>query len=163
MKESLSELLADLHGVVEPGPVAYVPQTPGWFVLVALLLAAVAYGAWQWRNHRQSNAYRRAALREVDRIEQRLHAGDQSALAELAALPRRVALHVWERTEITPLDGDAWLEFLGRHGPGVDFRSPPGRLLVSIAYATPAELDKVSPGALALVALVRRWIKVHRA
>jgi hypothetical protein len=73
-----------------PEPVSYVPQTWGWWVLLALLIVAlVVTGArryWQWRRDR----YRREALLRLEELQQR--SNDLSALRELPELLKRVAI-----------------------------------------------------------------------
>jgi|GEM_PF-280065 len=73
-----------------PPPPAYLPQTWGWAVLLALLLlGALAWGArryWRWRR----DAYRREALAQLARLQasdERIH-----ALRALPELLKRVAL-----------------------------------------------------------------------
>jgi hypothetical protein len=73
-----------------PEPVSYVPQTWGWWALLALLIIAlVVTGArryWQWRRDR----YRREALLRLEELQRR--SNDLSALRELPELLKRVAL-----------------------------------------------------------------------
>ena len=80
----LVELIELLEEVPEPPPVSMMPQTLGWIV-VGLVLAALLFLLIRWavRRHREE-AYRRAALRELD------EAGDDPAA--ISAVLRRTAL-----------------------------------------------------------------------
>ncbi|AGW91951.1 DUF4381 family protein [Cupriavidus sp. DF5525] len=58
--------MAQLADVALPAPPSWAPQTIGWPVAGALLLAALAWAGWgTWRRYR-ANRYRREALAEVD-------------------------------------------------------------------------------------------------
>ncbi|WP_338919024.1 DUF4381 domain-containing protein [Pseudomonas silesiensis] len=84
-----------------PAPVSYVPQTWGWWVLLALLvITVVLIGArryWQWRRDR----YRREALVRLAELQ---NSDDPlSALRELPVLLKRVALSMpsaWNPTTV---------------------------------------------------------------
>ncbi|WP_223557501.1 DUF4381 domain-containing protein, partial [Pseudomonas sp. BF-B-18] len=82
--------IEQLKEMALPAPVSYAPQTWGWWVLLAVLMAAVlVVGArrfWQWRRDR----YRREALVRLAELQS---SDDQiSALRELPELLKRVAL-----------------------------------------------------------------------
>ena len=64
--DSLIGLIEQLTEPAEPPPIPMIPQTWGWAVLAALVLAALAYAVRRWIRHRRANAYRRAALAMLD-------------------------------------------------------------------------------------------------
>lgn len=131
----------------EPAPISMLPQTPGWLVFGGLCLLALAWLGWRWRAHRRANAYRRAALAELQ------GAGDDpTAIAEVL---RRTALAAWPRERVAGLHGAAWLEFLDRSGAG-GFTDGPGRVIARAPYQGAAE---PAPG---LNELAARWIRDHR-
>ena len=64
---------------------------------------------------------------------------------------------------MAPLNGEPWLQFLDRTYGSPGFTEGPGRLLPTLAYATPAATSALPAKELqALVELVRRWIRRHR-
>ncbi|WP_309676342.1 DUF4381 domain-containing protein [Pseudomonas sp.] len=82
--------IEQLKEIALPAPVSYAPQTWGWWVLLAVLIAAVllvgARRYWQWRRDR----YRREALVRLAELQ---NSDDQlNALRELPELLKRVAL-----------------------------------------------------------------------
>lgn len=97
-----------LHDLVLPQVVPWWPPAPGWYVVIALALAAAAWairGAWKrWR----SNAYRREATRELASLD------SSAAIAELL---RRTALAIAPRAEIAEMTGSPWLDWLARQCP----------------------------------------------
>ncbi|WP_420996896.1 DUF4381 domain-containing protein [Cupriavidus sp. 30B13] len=154
--------LSGLQEIPLPEPVSWLPQTWGWAVLAALLLAVLALLAWRAYRRRQAGRYRREALAALARIEAALadERGRAGALAALPALVKRVALAFAPRAQVASLSAQAWLAWLdGTWRPG-SFTSGPGRLLPALAYGSgepaPAEVA-------ALVALLRDWIGQHHA
>jgi hypothetical protein len=73
-----------------PAPISYAPQTWGWWLLLAILVAAVvllsARRYWQWRRDR----YRREALVRLAQLQKR--SDDLNALRELPELLKRTAI-----------------------------------------------------------------------
>jgi hypothetical protein len=153
-----------LHDIVVPDPVAFVPQTVGWFLLLALLLAAVAWGWRRYARHRAANLYRRQALRELDGLVAALEqkGGRHHVAARLPELLKRVALHLQPRPAVAALTGPAWLAQLDRMYGGDGFTNGPGRLLPALAYGTPAFISGVSRADIdALMRLSRDWVRKH--
>lgn len=145
--------LRDLH---LPDPVGWWPLAPGWWLLIALLLAGVAYGLLAaWRAHRR-NAPRRLALAELARLQATWQA-DRDAVAlgtRLSPLLRRAMLAYSPRAEVAGLTGPAWLEWLDRGLEDRPFSEGPGRCLEELPYRRPAELYDVD--APRLIETVRR-------
>lgn len=142
-------IVEGLNDIVVPAPVSMMPQTIGWVVLGAIaVLTVVAAVLWARRRYVR-NAYRREALAVLD----------QTPLAALPALVKRVALAAVPRTEVAALTGDAWLAFLDRTYGGRGFTSGPGKALASVSF-DPAAADERS--AADLRQLVARWIRRHR-
>jgi hypothetical protein len=131
----------------EPAPISMLPQTPGWLVLGLLVLLLLAWLGWRWHARRRANAYRRAALAELD------GAGDDPAA--IAEILRRTALAAWRREHVAGLYGDTWLLFLDRSGGG-GFVDGPGKVIAKAPYR--GGIAPV-PG---LRELAARWIRQHR-
>ena len=136
-----------LHGIVPADPVSFLPPTPGWWILLALVvLALCAVGLRLLLRHR-ANAYRRAALEE---------AGTLVAAAELVALLKRTALGAWPRGEVASLSGEAWVDWLGRTG-GSSVPDGLRPILVEAPYLNPG-----SKAPDELRRYVTDWIRTHR-
>ncbi len=153
---SLTELLDRMNPVVEPEPVAWMPQTTAWAVLGLIVVLLAALAAWRWLRRRQQNRYRREALAELDRIQ--AEAGPHLPL-RVAELLRRTALTRFDRRRVASLTGDAWLAFLVQSSDGRGFSDGPGRLLVSAPYKTTANDTDNN----ALINTARHWIRAHHA
>ena len=149
---NLPQLLDLMHDVVEPDPVARLPETDGWWILLAWAGLLTALGTARLIQHRRRNRYRREALAELERIVAR---GPSGSGAAIAALVKRTALTVFPRTEVAALYGDAWAAFLsttGRNDPVIDAAAPD---IARAAYAPGIDQDAIARGA-------ERWIRRHR-
>lgn len=145
---NLVDLIEQLQQPPEPPPVSMMPQTWGWAGLAMLLAIFLVWLVWRLWRHRQSNAYRRAALAELDR------AGDDPAA--IARLLRRTALAVWPRESVASLTGEAWLDFLSRTG-GDAFAGEAGQILLRAPWRREARRSPELRHAAA------HWIRHHRA
>ncbi len=144
---NLVDLVDRLVEPAEPAAVAMTPQTPGWTLLALLLALFLGWIAWRTVRRWQANAYRRAALSELQR------AGDDPAA--IAEILRRAALAAWPRERVASLSGRDWLAFLDATGGG-GFREGPGRALARAPY-------RGDPGPVpGLRDLAARWIRRHR-
>ena len=156
--------LAALHDIVVPAPVAWWPPAPGWYGVGALVLVLAGWRVWRIYRRWRGNAYRRDALREVVALRAALGQAETraAALADLAALLRRVAMHATPRVQVATLSGDAWLSFLDAGLGGDAFRHGDGRLLVDGPYRTPSAIARMDAGELdALCALAARWLRAR--
>lgn len=139
-----------LHDIVTPPPVPWWPPAPGWYAVGAAALALLAFAAWKAVAHWRRNRYRRAALRELDRL--------PPTGAAVAALLKRTALAAYPRAEVASLTGPAWLAFLNRTGGTDAFTTGPGAALGDAEYtAHPPAADA------RLFDLARAWVRDHRA
>lgn len=144
-----------LHDIVLPEPASWWPLAPAWYALAFLLFIFVVMLTWilvaQWRR----NAYRRAGLRELARIES--HIDQPDAARSIAELVKRVALTIYPRERVASLTGDKWLSFLDASAKTREFTTGAGRRLEA-GY----EPGMHTPSA-ELIRTVRHWIKHHRA
>lgn len=156
MKPDL-EQLRDIH---LPEPVSWWPPAPGWWLLLALLLAFSGLALW-WLRKRRNGRWRREAVREWTRLKERWGREQSSAsdvAAGLSVLLRRVAISRFPRSEVASLTGEDWLRFLdvpmasGSEADG--FRRGAGRALIDAPYNPRAQADME-----ALLELCKRWIQ----
>ena len=156
----MDERLLDLREIPLPEPVAYTPQTLGWYVLLALVVLTLVLLAALWRRNVSRNRYRKEALLVHDEIEQ-----GNRPLSKLPALIKQVALAFTPREKIAGLSGGPWLEFLDSTLGGTNFTTGPGQFLLTVSYEAPASVNRklTSEQRQALLGLIRRWIRRHRA
>jgi hypothetical protein len=164
----LSELpLRDIH---LPGPVPWWPPAPGWWLLVALgLVALAAYGV-----HYYLQRHRRAALAAVERLRRELaHGGDAAAvLRRLSTVMRRFAMTTashgheiraaegFDPDSVPGLVGERWLAYLDSRWERDGFSRGAGRVLTAAPYVRTGAADAAA--ALDALALCDSWLKRQR-
>lgn len=144
--------LANLRDIVVPPPVPFWPPAPGWWVIGAGLLAALAIASRHALQAWRANAYRREALRELSRLPDP---------AGLLPLLKRTAMVAYGRDAVASLTGTAFLAFLDRTGATTAFTTGPTAHLAQRIYAPdtriPADAaDRANTDA-------RDWLRRHRA
>lgn len=104
----LETALQQLAPLREPAAIGLWPLAPGWWVLATLLLVALGFaGLRLWRRWRH-NRYRRVASHALASIE----IEDTTALTRVNAVLKATALRTWPASDVAPLHGDAWIQFL---------------------------------------------------
>jgi len=148
--------LAQLRGYHLPEPIGWWPPAIGWWLVAALaVLVCLALAVWLLHRRRR-HAARRAARRELRRL-QTAHAADGDDLAlvrGLSRLLRRYALVRYPRETVAGLSGAEWLGFLDSRIGGDRFCHGPGRVLIDAPYRPTAQVPATE-----LVALVDDWLK----
>ena len=156
--------LDNLRDIVEPASIPWWPPAPGVWLLLALVVVWTVAGLILWWVHWRRQAYRRAGLRELREIAARLDTAPErtTALVDLAALLKRVALVAYAREHVAALSGDAWLTFLDRTGGTTRFTGGPGAVLAEVSSrpGLGAALDVTQVEV--LVATAQDWIRQHR-
>lgn len=152
--------LQNLNDIVVPGPVAWWPLAPGWYLLLAVLLAGLMVLAVRWWLRWRRNRYRRQALAELASI--RDLPGAQG-FVQIPALLKRTALSVWPREEVASLTGASWHRFLDDSARMNRFSGQLGEQLDQLAYSrgneslpSAEELEQVFDAA-------GFWLKNHGA
>jgi cbb3-type cytochrome oxidase subunit 3 len=153
--------LENLNDIVLPQPVSWLPQTWGWLALALILLALIAWALWRRHQRYLADRYRREALAELDRIEATLGTADtrDRAIAGIAELLKRVALHAWPRATTASLSGPAWLAFLKQHDGDALSAGPASCFLDDLEYHADGDLAEGDVRQFAEAA--RRWIERH--
>ncbi|MEP4076318.1 DUF4381 domain-containing protein [Haloferula sp.] len=150
-----------LRNIVEaefPEPVSLMPSTPGWWVLLLVVIAFFARAFWRRRQRYLRDRYRRDALAQLSGIKQRLAGGTQEAVRELAPLIRATAIAARGRDMVSGLEGDAYAAALAEFSPGQD-RLPVADLQ-RLAYAP---LDEVGGMDMeGMISELERWIRQHK-
>ncbi|TWT81382.1 hypothetical protein CA13_28340 [Planctomycetes bacterium CA13] len=139
--------LKDLRDIVVPEPVAWWPLAVGWWVLLGITLVTGLYlatRAWQkW----QANAYRRAALVELEQA---------NSASTMTQILKRTALCVFPREEVASLSGQPWCDWLRERGDQ-PMTSSTERYLSSDAFRDADIVDQQE-----LRDYVAGWIRLHR-
>ncbi|WP_020207725.1 DUF4381 domain-containing protein [Gilvimarinus chinensis] len=99
----LFELMQPLEAA---DPISMIPQGPGWWVLMGLILLLLGL-LLGWRYYRRyQNRYRLYAIAEINAL------GDDYNPLEISAILKRCLLSHTPRTEVAALTGEPWCEYL---------------------------------------------------
>jgi len=156
--------LQNLHEILLPNPVSWMPQTIGWYAIFGLVLLVAGWWVYRRLRHYRTNRYRRLALEELAVIEQELQRPEKraKALSEVPVLLKGAALSAFPRNDVAGLSGERWLAFLDKTMGGKNFTEGEGRLLPELAYAPVQRIAQLPDEQISnLLQLVRRWIKIH--
>ena len=126
--------LERLHDIALPRDIPWWPLAPGWYFVISLLALTTLWLAWRFWKNWQANAYRRAALRELDQAKD---------ITSIATVLRRTALAIAPRELIVSKTGDAWLDWLAEQYPKPLPNSVREHLHADI-YRQPAESVELS-------------------
>jgi hypothetical protein len=151
-----------LNDILIPDSVPLWPPGPAWFVVGALVVAALVWLGWRRYRHYLQNAYRRRALALVDRILVDSRSSDRSPadfVDDVSAILKRVALVSFGRKRVADLSGDGWVKFLNETG---------GRFESSVADTLAREYGRPETSGVSrddldqLASASRQWIGHHR-
>lgn len=153
---NLPELLALMNDIVRPEPVPWIPQTAGWLVVAAWLVAVFVFVTWNRLQMWRCRRYRREALAILDTIARRSDQDPAVTAQQVASVLKRAALAAYPRSEVAALHGDEWAAFLRRSADNDPVVEQAAADLADAAYAPDANGRH-------LLEPARRWIEVHRA
>ena len=145
--------LAQLRDIHTPPAIEFWPLAPGWWFLIALILFTLACLCIVWQRHRQQTAYKRAALSQLQQIQQQSQS-DKDFLQAINSLLKQTALATQTRSDIASLSGDTWLNYLDQISRQ-DFFVNEGKVLATGPYQ--AEAPSINREQ--FLQGVQRWIK----
>lgn len=156
--------LSQLKDIHLPGPVSFWPPAPGWWILLLILVVALAFiyrkGIAALIRRRKlarvlaelERSYE--TFREQSLIEEKRNNAGLEFLAEVNVLLKRVAQVRIPRSGAASLSGGEWLRFLDRQDGITAFSQGPGTPLADAIYRRNFDAD-----ADALYSLARGWIE----
>lgn len=148
--------LGDFIEVVAPPAVSWLPQTPGWWWLGAVLLVILLHRSWRRLRHWYRNRYRREA---AGQLQQLARTGNPQTLAgEVNRLLKLTALAAFSREQVARLSGEEWVRFLNRSCPGKPFAPEQAEVLALGAYRQ-QPLD--DPSRQRLIGASLHWVREH--
>lgn len=144
--------LRDIH---LPDGVSFWPPAPGWWLLLALVIALAILLPKLIRYLKQPKL-NKLALSDFSRIQQQFqqHQNAQQLAQALSSLLRRIALSYLPREQVASLTGEAWQQQLLSINPQHPLANDFLNTLNSAAYGPNAELD-----AQQLLQPCEQWLK----
>ncbi len=149
--------LANLRDIATPPLPSFWPPAAGVAILAASALAFLALYVAHLARRTRLNAYRRAAVAEIDRI-----CGsppvDAEAVAAISAVLKRAALVAYPRAAVASLTGARWASFLEASNPragGGELKQFLGRVGDGALRLQPGDLSRLAEQA-------KAWARKHR-
>lgn len=122
--ESQEEII-DLGPLIESPRVSFQFETPGWYMLAAIVAVVVVVFIIVGIRKYLKNAYRREAIRLLGAVEIRFREKqDVTCVNDVMILLKQVSLQTFSRGEVADLHGAKWLAFLDskcKHASFVEF------------------------------------------
>ena len=148
----------NLGPLYEPDAVGFSFQSPGWYILAAILILLAMYLFILWARYFVKNAYRREALKNLSAIEAGMgQQKDKDSLRDALVLLKLVAMQTFGREKVAPLYGNDWLGFLeekGKDTPFLNYSSAISDSLYRSAELGKNELEN-------LMDISKKWIITH--
>ncbi len=131
--------LRDIH---LPEPVSWWPPAPGWWILLAVIIVALAVSAWLYRRWRQRRILRELEA-QLDAIKNdyQQHHDSAKTVSQLSVLLRRACISFFPRKDVAGLTGERWLAFLDNISNSRDFSTGAGKLLLDAPYKPADAID----------------------
>lgn len=146
--QSEEQEVTQLEGLYEPARLAFSFDTPGWYVLLLLMLALGAW--WLYRNYK-SNRYRREAVRAI-------YAYKEAPVEEgILVILKKTAIRVYGRDRVASLYGRQWLDFLDETSGKTHLTNLERDIKEAVTSGTPmdeASLEKLRSNAI-------KWLRTH--
>ena len=152
------DALAQLKDIHLPSTVGFWPLAPGWYVVIALVFALLAFIiGWSYKRYLNARAKKHALiLLQIYIKEYEKDCNSQLMSARISELLKRVALVYFPRNQVASIHGLEWINFLNTTSRGYDFSHVKSELLDS-PFRLNEQVDLYP-----LIDLTRRWIKQRR-
>jgi hypothetical protein len=147
-------VLGDFNEVVSPPAIDWLPQTPGWYAIAALLALLLLRRLWRWLLYWQRNRYRGEARRRL----QALGAGP-GLPAQVNEILKLSAIAAVSREQVASLSGAEWPGFLNALCDTPPFAARDCDMLAVGVYRQDTIEDQ---DAQRLIDAAERWVSTHR-
>lgn len=146
--------LGDFNEIVSPPGIDWLPQTAGWYVVGAVLIAWASRKIWLQLKHWYRNRYRKEACNKLRQL------SDSATLVEeLNRLLKLTALAAFSRQQVASLSGEEWTRFLNSQCEQPSFDNDQCQILAFGAYR---EQTLEQATAQHLIAASLSWIEQHK-
>ncbi len=155
----MNDSISTLAPFIEPAPVAFSFQEPGWY-FVGSLLALIFFISGLFiliRYYR--NRYRRNASKQIDLDFQYLLNEKKYAdyIYHINTLIKKMVMRQHDRSETASLQGKSWIDFLNRQCKKNIFTIEDEQIFTDLYLNSITE-----KGAIAFADKAKQWIKKHR-
>ncbi|RAJ02432.1 uncharacterized protein DUF4381 [Chitinophaga skermanii] len=148
--------------VIEPPPVKFSFNEPGWYVVGVLFVLIVALCVYLVYQYYKRNRYRKSALRYLQEREKywKEQQQDVPLIYETSMLLKRLSMRNYGRGTVAYLYGKDWINFLNTTWKEHSFTEEEGQMLFDTLYRKPTQVDKnIANG---FIEKTKRWIIHHK-
>ncbi len=158
IQEATSRAAQDLGPILEPDPIQFSFDTPGWYFIGILLFLVCFFVAFRFVKNYKENAYRREAIQKLNKVNLFISPNDlEQQLSTILTILRIVAFQTYGRKEVASLYGKSWLLFLESKAKNTRFTK-----FEPIISRTIYENERPDSKALnELMNLSKKWIQTH--
>lgn len=146
----------DLGPLMEPDPIKFSFDAPGWYIVAGILLTGMVLLFLKWIRNYFKNAYRRDAIKNLIALKDQDLNG-KIYLSDLLTLLKIVAIKTYGRNKVAHLHGDEWISFLETHGKNTAFTQYQDVIANAIYSDTSIDQNVLSN----ISKLSIKWIKTH--
>lgn len=149
--------------LIEPSPVPFSFNTPGWYVTGVLLVVLLCWAVYRYMRYRRRNRYRKEALRWLGERMITLHARQEfmQQLYEADMLMKGIAMRLYGREKVAPLRGEEWITFLNQQARRRDdFSADDSHLLTDTMYRNPQAVSAAETER--FISKTSNWIRYHK-
>lgn len=149
-----ADINSSIGQIIEPDPIKYSFNTPGWYLVLALLVLFILIIAFLRYRRYKKNAYRREALSRLSEMVQE----DRATLAfEINKLMKILSIQLFGREKVASLIGEPWFSFLNKTMNSK--KNTNFEVFTKAIYNSDYTLSETEKTA--LVAFATCWIKNH--
>ncbi len=150
--ETSLESIMDSAKLIEPSPVQFSFNTPGWYFTGILLIIVIIVLSIRWLIAYRKNAYRREAIVILETYDNK-----PEELAQILTTLKIVAIATFGREKVASLSGADWFKFLNSSSKKASFTEVEKQVLHANYN------DEVIDGDIfqKLLSISKKWILTH--
>ncbi len=158
----MNDTIPALSPYIEPSPVIFTFEAPGWYAVGVLLALGAITAVILWIRHYYRNRYRHLAIRLVEENEKvAIAGGEYSKLVYNAnMIAKQICIRLYGRKETASLKDAPWIIFLNRSSGSNIFSSADAQIIRDVYYPT---VHTGKQQALHFTEKIKQWIKKHRS
>ena len=148
----------ELGPILEPDPIKFSFDAPGWYFLAIVLFLFFLFGFFNWVKQYRNNAYRRQAIKKLDQLIRNTNEiGLSQQVTEVLTVLKLVAVQTYGRKEVANLHGKPWFSFLDSKVKSHSFSEFEPIISKSVYQCIPMGVDELT----AFKNLSKIWIRKH--
>lgn len=148
----------ELGPLMEPEPIQFSFNTPGWHTVGILLILASIFVSYRTIKLYKKNTYRREAIKKIKKMKS---SGSPFELAEqlssLLIILKLVALKSYGRQKVANLYGRTWLDFLESKSKNTSFKKFENLISRTVYQNIAPDANEL----MELKQLSKKWIQHH--